>query len=77
MTGICKDCAFATWQTTPTGKIKRGAAGRCGFKTAQPVSPWWAKHLRDAVESANRNPHGIWVDYDTPCDAHEPIKVRA
>lgn len=61
----CKTCKYATFELTPTGRIKRNLVGRCSVPApAPPVAPAcfvFSKPLRA----------GVWPDMGAACTAWE------
>ncbi len=67
--GVCKDCAFAKWQRTETGRIRRSLAGECTFKMNLLRVP-------ACVEVVVRR-QAIWRDAVTACAVFEPFPKPA
>ena len=71
---ICKRCAWAKWEKTSSGRIKRHVCGRCTFSLKEgdipKVPPHWQGFL-PSVSSLNQHgrDYGIWPDRmpDCPC----------
>ena len=66
----CIDCKFASWPNrTPTGRVMKGAAGRCG----------WTKDVRVASSYTNGSTvvrlkgGNIWPDDKPDCPVGMPL----
>lgn len=68
MSGFCKDCALATWDTTPTGRPRR--QGTCSWRPQpMPVAIWSAAEgITRAIAAAQRGRPVVWRDETRPCD---------
>jgi len=62
---VCRTCAWAEWERTPTGRISKTHAGRCTFPIKRPVLPMCVCE----GDYLPPHKHGIWADLKTPCVA--------
>jgi len=62
----CKDCVWATWQRTRTGRIKKDMAGRCTYIVELPPLPY-------AMLRPNLGKKYIWTDSGESCPCYEQI----
>lgn len=71
---ICRNCAFANWQHTLTGRVQRKLAGRCMYKfpdvPLMPIASGWFinQHWPPRLQ-------GIWWDGTLECQTWEPLKA--
>lgn len=64
----CRDCKFAEFQRTPTGRIKKGVAGRC--VAVVPGPPVMLCLFRPATVHKS----AIWAEYEGQCDLFEEVE---
>lgn len=61
-TKTCGACANARWALTPTGRIKRGTAGRCN-KEADLLAGFLAQEAPPCLVISTPHRVAIWPDY--------------
>lgn len=69
---ICRNCKFAHWQYTASGRPSNSVSGRCLWHLPAIKLPIAAVHLRKAIDQAGRW-NAIWRRDVQPCDTFEPI----
>lgn len=62
----CTDCANAEWTTTPSGRIKKGVAGRCW--ALHPSVPIVLHHGMNNISYPRQGSSAIWPDAHGRCD---------
>lgn len=66
----CKDCAYAEWERTGTGRIKKGRPGRCNAEVPQ-LPTMLCLHKTVVIQKLS-----IWPDYEGQCDLFEETAMR-
>lgn len=59
----CGECKHAEWERTPTGRIKRGTAGRCE-KQKELLAMYVVVKHPPCLAIGGATVNGIWPDYD-------------
>lgn len=70
MSGKCRTCAYAVWDTTASGKLHPSGRGNCTYEVPVPLLPMWADSLAHGfAHGVNKRPT-IWRNEDRPCDVY-------
>lgn len=73
---ICKNCAWAKWETTPSGRIRRDVCGHCTFELKDSdlpkVPPHWTFFREASNCNARARTYGIWPDHMPDCPCFKP-----
>jgi len=70
----CKDCSHATWERTPTGRIKAKHVGRCNAVLPPTPVTLYSRAAEPPKFNAkwDRRP-AIWLDYEGRCDLYAAL----